>query len=120
MTLRNGKFYDGERIVPLEFGNKDQISLMKMELQRIEAFKTGLPVEIDITTTYKGEINFKCECNACTVYFELEEDDEDDFDFVGETASCHKCKQLYEIQKDGDGDLIAVKKSKPIDHRINP
>lgn len=52
MTLRNGKFYDESgNVVPLEFGNKEQIDL----LNRVESLrKEGEDVDIEYAVSEDG------------------------------------------------------------------
>lgn len=109
MTLRNGKFYEGDQVVPLEFGNKEQIRLMNEAKEVIEALKgDGLEVDVCVKTQYTAEADFKCTCGQ-TVWFEVEMDDEDDFDDLnGEETSCPKCKARYKLEYDSGQTLVKL------------
>lgn len=107
MTLKDGKFYEGGQVVPLEFGNKEQIRLTNEAKQHIEDLKgDGLLVEVEIETTYTAKVNFKCTCGQ-TVWLETELDDENHSkDLVGEITSCRHCKAKYELDENEDGDTV--------------
>lgn len=59
MTLRNGKFYDADgQMVPLEFGNKEQIQLLNLA-----SALNGDGVCLDMLGTVEAcQFNFRCLC----------------------------------------------------------
>lgn len=107
MTLRDGKFYEGDQLIPIEFGNKEQIRLMTEAKNRIEAIQgDGLYADVNIITTFTANITGKCLCGQ-TIWWELELDDEDDLkDLIGETTSCKVCKKKYELAEDEYFDTV--------------
>ena len=56
MRLFNGKFYEGDKEVPLEFGNRQQIDLLR---KAEEEAKKGHKVTLNLNerTTYKMSID---------------------------------------------------------------
>ena len=62
MVLRNGKFYEGDVLVPLEFGNKLQLKL----IEKVEALREG-DVLADVDDGLPGErfaISHTCVCGT--------------------------------------------------------
>lgn len=112
MILRDGKFYEGDTVVPLEFGNKEQIRLMQEQMRLIADLKDGLVVEPDIEeiTTYSATVRFKCVCghSISREFDELEEDDPFEVArrFDGRSKDCHKCQRKYIFSINEDLDLI--------------
>jgi len=96
MTLKHGKFYDGDVKVPIEHGNKDQILL----LEKVNALMTtgcllrgfddeDLDGEIQ-TVTYK----YMCVCGHMTIKtYSYEENNELETD----KFTCD-CKLKYKIE----------------------
>jgi hypothetical protein len=107
MILKDGKFYEGTTIVPLEFGNKEQIRLMNEAKHRIEAIKgDGLYADVDIVTTFTANVTGKCLCGN-SIWWEIELDEEDDIkNLIGETTNCPKCKKQYILAEDEDNDTV--------------
>jgi hypothetical protein len=72
MTIRQGKFYNGDILVPLEFGNKEQIALLKrVELLRKEGEEVELEIFLvdDVELERDGEYYpFDCLC-GCSIVF---------------------------------------------------
>ncbi len=101
MELRGGKFYEKGVLVPLEFGNKEQIKLMKEHQDRIDALNSedGVETDVEVTRVFKAEIAEKCTCGQ-TVWFEIEDmEDETDVDeFNGMIRGCPKCQKKYVIK----------------------
>jgi hypothetical protein len=61
MVLKDGKFYEGEQVVPLEFGNKIQIDLMeKARAHLFELQNDGVEIEPDLEITWNASVAFKC------------------------------------------------------------
>jgi len=112
MTLRNGKFYDSDgNVVPLEFGNKEQIKLMNEEKNRVDCFTgDGLPVSIDIDerVVYDFQIRFKCICGK-QIYRDYESDESDDFEGILKRGFfCSECKRGYIAEIDPDDLEVAL------------
>lgn len=112
MKLINGKFYEGGKEVPLEFGNKEQIRLLNQVNEKIEELKgDGLFVDVDEIPMVKVSIDFDCVCGVALDFGEAEFD-KIDYDrmnildhFNGKKTTCRKCKRKYILQK-SDGDLV--------------
>lgn len=111
LTLVNGKFMRGDVEVPIEIGNAEQISLLKLIerdiANREELAKEGkLPVSINITDiNYNIEYRFKCICGH--IIHEVDSDNtvdsideleyaEDDY---RDTVMCPKCNRKYQISE---------------------
>jgi len=101
MRLIEGKFYEGDKVIPLEFGNKEQIRIIA-EQQRIvdELNGDGLVVDPDIEEVIKVSVSTKCLCGG-GVYFqdrEIGSDDDAIEEMQGDIASCHKCKKKVPVR----------------------
>jgi hypothetical protein len=72
MILKNGKFYDGDKEVPLEFGNWTQIKL----LENHKALLSGVFVPE----------KFNCECGTLVERIDPEKD---------HNVSCAGCSNVY-------------------------
>jgi predicted nucleic acid-binding Zn ribbon protein len=84
MTLRDGKFYNGGQVVPLEFGNKEQIRLIQEAEKALTALSgDGLIVEpnIEEEITYSASYYFKCVCG----------------NRVENHSTCRQCKRTYTV-----------------------
>jgi ribosomal protein L44E len=106
MRLTNGKFYDGDKEVPLEFGNREQIELLKTAIAEAEK---GHKVNVNTNekVTYKLSMDWKC-CKC----FKLNVDDdwneyedwEPDFDdiqcFIEDNIECSHCGQEHKLVVD--------------------
>jgi hypothetical protein len=108
--LRDGKLYNSNGdIVPLEFGNIDQINFIKDLEKRLETLSTkGIDVDVCYEPIrFDAEIRFACLCGV-TVYKTVEVYEEDnDQDLDGEFVKCRSCKTEYELQINDNGDLVA-------------
>jgi hypothetical protein len=114
LKLINGKFFDGDKEVPLEFGNWQQIRLLQAEVKRLEdleqAETKGIVVEAycsNVRMIFEVDVEHKCSCGA-NVWFsqEIEDcDDEDDAveqytkDLTSMRRTCKKCKTAWELRK---------------------
>ena len=98
LVIRDGAIYnsDGEK-VKLEFGNIDQIKVIREYENRVNKLKNeGLELEPYYETEITGEVNFKCICGV-RHYIGVEADYEDDIRcFNGEEKNC-KCGNSYKI-----------------------
>jgi len=106
MKLVNGKFYEGDKVVPLEFGNKEQIRLIRKADEKIESLKgDGLFIETHIHPNQKGIwvvwAEFEC---VCGVSFQMSSpcDDGEDADAISGTYKCKSCKKKYIVDEDPD------------------
>jgi len=109
LVLKGGKFYRGKELVPIEFGNWEQIKLIEEKQEELKAIHgEGLIVDVWVEeiTYYMAKADFKCiECDS-TVDIEQEVDDEDDKDDILGECKCWKCRAIYEIKKNSDGDYV--------------
>ena len=62
MILRDGKFYEGGKEVPLQFGNQTQIELINNAVAEAEK---GSPVELTIKEVCTYTMSFKYKCCNC-------------------------------------------------------
>lgn len=101
MELRNGKFYKGEELVPLEFGNKVQIRLMREREKLVEQLAEGLPVEVGYEAKgYDARVIFNCP--KCGKHVEQEHDVDEEGDikpFLKRVASCFYCKTEFVFKR---------------------
>lgn len=121
MELRNGKFYEGKTEIPPQFGNWEQIRLIRAEEIRLKMKEENEPIQVNITakntseeTTYYFSINaeFTCSCGNKIKHgvSETESNDDDEYevamDFIKDndyediTIDCDKCKAEYEFAMD--------------------
>lgn len=94
LTLEKGKFWMNGQVVPIEFGNKEQIELMNRKLEEIYALEhEGLPIEdsVECETRVVASLSFKCPCGHRIDFEELESDEfEPNFDFRGQKNAVTK------------------------------
>lgn len=111
MILRDGKFYEGDQVVPLEFGNKEQIRLMNEAKYVFQALSgDGLEVDVEVESKITASVNFKCTCGQ-TVWFEVEIPEEDNFnDLDDEETNCPKCKNRYKLEYDSGETVVKFAK----------
>lgn len=98
MKLINGKFYEGDKLVPLEFGNKEQIHLIR-EAEKLSNLLNGngLTVDPEIETTITANVNFRCICGKLVHFYERELTKERDAhkELKGEICKCNNCQRKY-------------------------
>ena len=88
MTFKNGKFYnDSGEMVPLEFGNKEQIAL----IERANDFKVGV---------WNPFGKIKCLCGEILNYSEND---------IGKDIECQLCKNKFAVREDEEDGLIVLK-----------
>lgn len=111
MILQNGKFFENGVPVPLEFGNVEQIKLMKEAEKRLALMTgEGMPIDVWIEASYEANTKFKCISCSKPVFVSRSVDDErDKSDMIGDCA-CNWCKEKYVISKNNEGDFIVKKK----------
>ena len=108
MKLIDGKFYEGDKVIPLEFGNKDQIKIMEEARRTMcDLSGDGLVVDPDIEEIMKVSVSIKCLCGYNVHFNEREIAGFDDAkeELKGDAASCRKCGKKY-ILDIFDGDLV--------------
>lgn len=105
MTLIEGKFYKDGVPVPPEFGNKEQINLIKEHEQKVEALNTD-GWEVDVTIEYSYVVTFKCICGTELTIREESDDDMDQSCVLGKTCTCHKCKKKYRVYAGNYGEAV--------------
>jgi hypothetical protein len=95
-------------IVPLEFGNPEQIQVLKEYESRISELKDGLKLIVEFETKHTALASFKCVCGQ-NVFFENEADDDDDVECLNNMKKkCNDCKAEYELSVKDD-ELFAKK-----------
>lgn len=95
LELKDGKFYRDGKFEAAEIGNQEQINLLVKTEQRVQAFKDGLPVDVDYKTVYIGRFDFECLCGK-KLFVEDDDMDDEDFDtFIGRGCKCQKCQREY-------------------------
>ncbi len=106
MRLTNGKFYDGDKEVPLEFGNREQIELLKTAMAEAEK---GHKVNVNTNekVTYKLSMDWKCcKCFKLNVdedydeYQEYEPDFDDIKLYIEYNIKCSHCEQEHKLVVD--------------------
>lgn len=103
MTLRNGKFYRGDELIPIEHGNKEQIEILETANRYADE---GLVPEIRIQQIVSLE--FRCLCGALNE-FQTEPFDIDDNPEVavpGQINHCHYCDLEYVAFNDSTDGLM--------------
>lgn len=110
LILKDGKFYRDGVFEPLEFGNKDQIKIIRDSLRLAnQLLTTGVPVDVEFESVITAKVEFRCQCGQL-VWFEREVDyDEDYKNLYGVTSSCLKCKTKY-ILHNHEGLTVKLKK----------
>jgi transposase-like protein len=99
LRLKDGKFYRGNEEVKPEFGNKEQIALIR-EAERIETMSVVMAkFESEEIITYQGVISFKCpvcQTDNRLKDTEIEEGDVSPSDFDNTFWKCKKCSTEFE------------------------
>lgn len=129
LKLKNGKFFRDGNPVPLEFGNQEQIDLMKAELSKLapeivedseEDDGKNSSVEVDVhieeTTTYTASVSLKCSCGAYvrwSGYEPTEWEDEATDDLQDEKERCRTCHKEYRLEKRDKGWFAVLINFKP-------
>lgn len=104
LKLIQGKFYIDSKEVPLQFGNADQIKLIKKSLQIAEE---GAPIDFGVneSTTYTISAYYTCPvCNRASrkesdMFEDYEPDDKEIEEFLEEIDHCWKCHSQFELIK---------------------
>jgi hypothetical protein len=98
LELKDGKFFRDGQVVPLEFGNPEQIKLMTRRINLINDLETEGVVVYPVIEL-KATVRFPCMCGNCHVYIEIECSDEDEVNrmFHGEEGQCFSCKKKYRV-----------------------
>jgi len=112
MTLLNGKFYKDGEVVPVEFGNNEQIKLIRDQEKRIEMFNgDGLEVDVEHEIEVTAYTHFKCICGK-QINMEASASSDDDFECLeGKKSTCGACKRAYEVVASDYGSVyIKLKK----------
>jgi hypothetical protein len=98
MTLKDGKFYKDGNPYPLEFGNREQIDLIK---KCQESKIHGVPAELHLGDD--GKTFVACIGCVCGVKTEIGQY------IIGSIRRCKGCKLTYEIFEDDDFGFTYVK-----------
>lgn len=107
MTIKDGKFYKGDKPVPLEFGNWEQIILMDRASRAYNALKgPGLPVDVSYQKErITASAHFNCLCGL-GLSRDRDVDEEGDIEPLFGIVTCLKCKNQYELSENDNGELI--------------
>ena len=108
MRLIEGKFYEGDRVIPIEFGNKEQIKLINEAKRTMDELTgDGMVVYPDIEEVVKVSVSIKCVCGGGVYFHDREIGNDDDVieEMQGNIASCGKCRKKYVLDVFG-GDLV--------------
>jgi hypothetical protein len=97
MVLRNGKFYEGDTVVPLEFGNKEQINLIDAVKQLKD--EGAVPTLIfDERQRFICGLSLTCVCGSpvkCSW-----ETEKQGYEIEGTKVKCAGCDFTYEVCAD--------------------
>jgi hypothetical protein len=106
----NGKIVDNKgNEVPLEFGNPEQIKLIKEYENRISELKEGMELEVEFETVHTAQIQFKCFCDRM-LFKEATAEDDDDVDCLNnKKIICNNCKTEFILYVQEDN--LFVKKN---------
>lgn len=98
LKIIDGKFFDEKgNEVPMEFGNPEQIKLLKEYESRILELNEGLPLDVEFETKHTANVSFKCICGN-NVFFENEAEDDEDIECLNNMKkSCYNCKAEYQL-----------------------
>jgi len=95
MELKNGQFFKNGVVVPVEFGNEEQIKLLKEQGIYLDKLRNGLELNpiSEISVTYTDI--FKCFCGL-QIFLENESEREDDEECLSEiTRKCRCGKHTF-------------------------
>lgn len=104
LRLFKGKFYRGDVLVPVEFGNKEQIDLLKKAEEKL---KQGVDIDINFEEKVSYTIKASWECPICNhqnserdyeEYEEFEPDDDDVEEFLQENTHCENCDSDFTLK----------------------
>lgn len=108
MEIIKGKFWKDGKIVPLEFGNMDQIKLMNKELKYVSSFEED-GYEPIIWEEERLLINFNFKCPRCSykIRYESEFEDRDHYnnEIEYEGITCKGCNTKFRFKLDDYGEL---------------
>jgi hypothetical protein len=109
MTYKNGSFYRSGEKVPIEFGNKDQLALMR----KAEALKDGVIAFLDESGDDDSTIiRYTCMCGTC---FEKQYTYTEWNEFKKDKFTCLGCGIKYLLDGEQHDPTVIVKfdKTKP-------
>ncbi len=107
LVIKNGRFYRGDKEVPIKIGNSEQIALLKrMDRSSMQAAKNGIEVNIQAEDIqFEATVRFECICGNKIIKGEAVEDngsqelpDEQAEEYWDRrTVTCRKCQREYAI-----------------------
>jgi hypothetical protein len=108
LTYQNGKFYREGKEVPPEFGNPEQIALLKKIQSQME---NGVEASIFIEDFSEYEIHCRFQCPKCFIpnyhkserFEEYHPTKEDIDDFLEEIGYCDNCGDELTVKRSGKG-----------------
>lgn len=96
IVIKEGKMFKGDKEISLEFGNLEQINILRKYSKKIEEFTTGVRPNCYYEVT--GTASFNCICGRVLEIERIDADDEQDIEcFEGKIKSCYSCKRKYEF-----------------------
>jgi hypothetical protein len=112
LIIKNGHIFNKEGVKQrLEFGNAEQIQLIKEYNQKINLLKTeGVELHVDFEVEVTANAVFKCLCGTF-IHFEANADDEDDISgFNGRERTCRTCGNNYKLSVPvNEDDVLLIK-----------
>jgi hypothetical protein len=119
LRIFQGQFYRGNELVKPEFGNVEQIRLLREAAEKMEARKDGVLVDFTATEkiNYIIEGDFECDCGNSISHRDTDNEDASDEDDAIEdvkehmtsfSKTCRNCRTSWDFIK-RDGDLYAVR-----------
>lgn len=102
-----GKLTKQGEVVPLEFGNLEQIKFVRDSEEREQILKDGFEVDYDFEeiTTYDASFSFLCICGNKYKYERSGEEDNDLRILSNKTVKC-SCKRTYTTSINKHDELI--------------
>lgn len=92
----DGLLYKNGVKVPLEFGDEEQVKVIRAYEKKMKSYNTGT-IKTFISYETKGTLLFPCVCDK-TIKFVTQANDEDDIKcFDNSYVDCSMCKRKYHI-----------------------
>lgn len=86
VTIKDGKFYKENQVMPFVFGNIEQIQALNRITKHSVSLKEGLVLNCHLEVIYKAD--FICFCGR-RIFLEDSSEDEDDVQILA--GKIHKC-----------------------------
>ena len=96
IVIKEGKIWKDDKIIELEFGNLEQIRVLRKYSKKIEEFIIGVRPDYHYEVT--GTASFNCICGRKVEISRIDAENEDDIEcFEDQTKRCYSCKRNYEF-----------------------